>query len=405
MTQAACSATQIAMATTKPQTAPPATAPVAPAFPLPRLLTLPSSTAPELITQGAEGRLYKSTYLLPTLPCALKHRPSKPWRHPLLDARLTRHRILSEARILVKCRREGVPVPAVYAVEISDELAASSVVAAKTTAAAAPATTTAQQPQPDVPQQTSSSSPSPQPSATTITQTQPPAHATGGGTLTLEWIEGEPVRKPINEWLRRRRESERAAGRAGDAPVSGELPEDADLVDVMRRIGSAVGRLHRVGVIHGDLTTSNMMLRHSRPSSSPPPSSSSSPSSTGSNKRKHDGGGDDDDNSGAKEDVPSAGETQLTTTTTAAVTTTSTSILDGEIVIIDFGLAAQGSADEDRAVDLYVLERAFASTHPRAEGLFRVVLEAYGKQFKQAGVVLRKLEDVRMRGRKRSMIG
>ena len=44
-------------------------------------------------------------------------------------------------------------------------------------------------------------------------------------------------------------------------------------------------------------------------------------------------------------------------------------------------------------------------THPRAESLFPELLHAYGTSFKGAGVVLRKLEDVRMRGRKRSMLG
>ena len=32
---------------------------------------------------------------------------------------------------------------------------------------------------------------------------------------------------------------------------------------------------------------------------------------------------------------------------------------------------------EDKAVDLYVLERAFISTHPEAENLFQKVLEGY----------------------------
>ncbi|RYP14969.1 hypothetical protein DL767_010365 [Monosporascus sp. MG133] len=32
-----------------------------PEFPLPKILTFPSSSAPELIAQGAEGRLYKTT--------------------------------------------------------------------------------------------------------------------------------------------------------------------------------------------------------------------------------------------------------------------------------------------------------------------------------------------------------
>jgi TP53 regulating kinase-like protein len=79
--------------------------------------------------------------------------------------------------------------------------------------------------------------------------------------------------------------------------------------------------------------------------------------------------------------------------------------LGGEVVLIDFGLASQSSTDEDRAVDLYVLERAFGSTHPRAEPLFDDILDAYRAQFKQAAVVLRKLDDVRLRGRKRTMIG
>jgi len=79
--------------------------------------------------------------------------------------------------------------------------------------------------------------------------------------------------------------------------------------------------------------------------------------------------------------------------------------LEGEIVIIDLGLASGSLLIEDRAVDLYVLERAFGSTHPRAECIFDQVLEAYKGTFKQAPVVLKKLEDVRMRGRKRSMIG
>lgn len=42
-------------------------------------------------------------------------------------------------------------------------------------------------------------------------------------------------------------------------------------------------------------------------------------------------------------------------------------------MLIDFGLAGQSVHDEDRAVDLYVLERAFGSTHPRTEPLFEEV--------------------------------
>lgn len=245
-------------------------------FPLPKILEYPASTPPSLITQGAEGRLYKTTYLRPDVPCALKYRPLKPWRHPILDQRLTKHRILSEARILAKCRRDGVRVPAVYAVDES------------------------------------------------------------AGWLMLEWIEGTPVRVNINEWLGTRTEG---------------IEDDARLKDLMRRIGEAIGNMHKIGIVHGDLTTSNMML-------SPPRSSS-----------EHVDG------------------------------------LSGDIVVIDLGLASGGVHEEERAVDLYVLERAFGSTHPRAECLFGELLDAYKACFKQAPAVLKKLEDVRMRGRKRSMLG
>lgn len=245
-------------------------------FPLPKILEYPASTPPCLITQGAEGRLYKTTYLTPDTPCALKYRPPKPWRHPILDQRLTKHRILSEARILVKCQRDGVRVPAVYAIDES------------------------------------------------------------AGWLMLEWIQGTPVRVNINKWLGSRTEG---------------IADDARLKDLMRRIGTAVGSMHKIGIVHGDLTTSNMML-------SPP--------------------------SGSSEQVDD---------------------LCGDIVIIDLGLASGAVHEEERAVDLYVLERAFGSTHPRAECLFGELLDAYRGCFKQAPTVLKKLEDVRMRGRKRSMLG
>ncbi|PSR84187.1 hypothetical protein PHLCEN_2v5475 [Hermanssonia centrifuga] len=75
-------------------------------------------------------------------------------------------------------------------------------------------------------------------------------------------------------------------------------------------------------------------------------------------------------------------------------------------VLIDFGLAYVSNLVEDKAVDLYVLERAFSSTHPASEPLFASVLQAYekemGKKWKAVGS---RLDDVRLRGRKRSMVG
>jgi TP53 regulating kinase and related kinases len=49
-------------------------------------------------------------------------------------------------------------------------------------------------------------------------------------------------------------------------------------------------------------------------------------------------------------------------------------------VLIDFGLSYYSTIPEDKAVDLYVLERAFSSTHPNSSRLFEKVLQAYRKK-------------------------
>lgn len=41
-------------------------------------------------------------------------------------------------------------------------------------------------------------------------------------------------------------------------------------------------------------------------------------------------------------------------------------------MLIDFGLSNAKATAEDKAVDLYVLERAFASTHPKSEAMVGV---------------------------------
>ncbi|KAI8068483.1 tp53rk protein [Gongronella butleri] len=115
---------------------------------------------------------------------------------------------------------------------------------------------------------------------------------------------------------------------------------DLDLDALADKIGRALGKMHSIDVVHGDLTTSNLMLR-------------------------------DNDS----------------------------------LVIIDFGLSFGSTMHEDKAVDLYVLERAFSSTHPATEKMMEMILKAYQKEYKQAKDVVRKLEDVRLRGRKRTMVG
>ncbi|KAJ3036059.1 TP53 regulating kinase [Rhizophlyctis rosea] len=106
-------------------------------------------------------------------------------------------------------------------------------------------------------------------------------------------------------------------------------------------IGKSLAIMHSLDIVHGDLTTSNMLLR------------------TGSN----------------------------------------------ALTLIDFGLSTVSSMIEDKAVDLYVLERALISTHPNSEPLFQKILDAYAEHWKEGKAVLRKHDEVRRRGRKRTAFG
>lgn len=118
-------------------------------------------------------------------------------------------------------------------------------------------------------------------------------------------------------------------------------------LNLLGKVGEIVGMLHEGDIIHGDLTTSNFMVRPE--------------------------------------------------------------VSDGSfgLVVIDFGLVRESTAAEERAVDLYVLERAVASTHPLLENIEPAILAGYQRaintqKFSQTMV---RLQAVRARGRKRSMLG
>jgi len=123
-----------------------------------------------------------------------------------------------------------------------------------------------------------------------------------------------------------------------------EEKKTAQLSKLAVLIGQTVAKMHSNGLIHGDITTSNILV-----------------------------------------------------------------LLDNNsinLVMIDFGLSFQEGVAEDKGVDLYVLERAFLSTHPNTEELFEEIMEAYkNKAGKQAGEVIKKFEEIRLRGRKRTMVG
>jgi len=77
-----------------------------------------------------------------------------------------------------------------------------------------------------------------------------------------------------------------------------------------------------------------------------------------------------------------------------------------DVYLIDFGLGFHSEKPNDKATDLYVLERAFLSTHPDSKDLFLHLLEAY-KNYPVAKQdtenIMCKFEEVRMKGRKRQL--
>lgn len=124
-----------------------------------------------------------------------------------------------------------------------------------------------------------------------------------------------------------------------------------------KSLGVLLAKLHMKNIIHGDLTTSNILVNNEI-----------------FDKYKL----DDDKNTS-----------------------------DG-FVFIDFGLSRVDSTAEDKAVDLYVLERSLISSHSQVPKLFNIILKNYEKSIidnKQRKEIIKKYEDVRARGRKRLMIG
>ena len=59
----------------------------------------------ELVKQGAEARVFRGRFQ--GRAAVVKHRFPKGYRHPTLEARLSRRRTVQEARALLRCRRAG----------------------------------------------------------------------------------------------------------------------------------------------------------------------------------------------------------------------------------------------------------------------------------------------------------
>jgi Kae1-associated kinase Bud32 len=113
------------------------------------------------------------------------------------------------------------------------------------------------------------------------------------------------------------------------------LKQGDDYQKVAKQVGELVSTLHAKHMIHGDLTTSNMIV-HAK---------------------------------------------------------------TGDVHFIDFGLSFFSEKVEDKAVDLFLLERALLSTHYEQPDLFERIVEQYKATYPECQAVLQRLEEVRKRGR------
>uniref|UniRef100_A0A182PQF4 non-specific serine/threonine protein kinase n=1 Tax=Anopheles epiroticus TaxID=199890 RepID=A0A182PQF4_9DIPT len=234
-------------------------------------------TAQQLLKQGAEGKLYVSTYK--GNRCLVKERFEKKYRHPALDRQLTRQRIKAEQKAFQRCAAAGLSTPALYGVDLEQR------------------------------------------------------------KIYMEYLEKSKTAKEFVDEL--------ARTSAPDA-----LADSPSLKKLAEQIGHMVGVLHRNNLVHGDLTTSNMLL--------------------------------DPLEKATEEDA----------------------IFPYRLVTIDFGLSHFSDNHENKGVDLYVLERAILSAHSQHPGLFGMILEAYREHnTNHCKETIAKYEEVRARGRKRTMVG
>ncbi|ODV78708.1 kinase-like protein [Suhomyces tanzawaensis NRRL Y-17324] len=244
----------------------------------------------EVVSQGAEALVFQTSvhpyYSKPCLPhqdkFIIKFRPRKPYRHPKIDAAITKNRTIGEVKFMAKLTKLGIKAPSVILADFPN------------------------------------------------------------GIIWMEYL-GKKLPNgdvsSLKNWL----------WYYEKVLADESLCLGSEVQQACINVGLLIGKLHLNDMIHGDLTSSNILLEDSEP------------------------------------------------------------------VLIDFGLSSYSGMAEDKAVDLYVLERAMLSTHSKySDHYVKWLLQGYeqihgSKEFRSGGKklveTLRKLDEVRLRGRKRSMLG
>jgi TP53 regulating kinase-like protein len=246
---------------------------------------------------GAEAKVYSCLFL--NQECIVKERFVKAYRHPQLDARISAQRTLYEARILTRCRKFGIHTPTVYHVDTIGNRIFMEHVRAPTLNAFI-------------------------------------SNICSTSTTTLMECDNTNNNNDDND---------------------DDNNNDDENLRLLRRVaalfGDIVARLHNNQVIHGDLTTSNVLIQTTKIN---------------------------DENGHQSNDY--------------------------KLVMIDFGLGYVSTLIEDKAVDLYVMSRAIASTHAVHETLLvDAFFTAYKASAENADQIYARYEDVSLRGRKKVAFG
>lgn len=130
--------------------------------------------------------------------------------------------------------------------------------------------------------------------------------------IVMEYIEGEVLRESLKR-----------------------NPKSLDLRQIGESIGMIAGKLHSIGITHGDFTTNNLILAN-----------------------------------------------------------------DGELFLIDFGLAKRSDKIEDMATDVHVFLRSLESVHYEIKDiLFDSFVKGYSAVNSRINEILKKVREIRLRGR------
>jgi len=160
---------------------------------------------------------------------------------------------------------------------------------------------------------------------------------------------------------------------------------------ILNQIGKDVAKIHNADIIHGDLTTSNMVLVNNSPAHK---YSQKNNSYVNDKKIKSCTNLDKKDLVFINKNK-SANESEPNSEWVGGVNT------NFQIFFIDFGLGFISKKIEDKAVDIHLLRQALEAKHFKHwEDLFKEILKGY-KKFKDSERVLERLKAVEKRGRYR----